>query len=318
MENHLEMATLASRYDLAMEATALLRGDANRDIPGVKEELRQIGSVDIHTITIMDEIGEKLMGKKRGRYITLAIPMLQDGKTLTEVAAITAEELRKLLPPLKNGGLLAVGLGNNQAIADSLGPRVIAQTYATRHLPAEATQFCPICTLAPGVLGITGIETAEILKGVLDHVQPAAMLVVDSLAASSVSRVGTTIQMAENGISPGSGIGNTRQIINSETMGIPVIAIGVPTVVSALSIIRETTGSLCRYWQSLQQAMPQTTPAAITYVEQNLLEAFSGSLMVTPKDIDELIAQVAELLAAAIAMAIHPAAAITNYHDFIR
>ncbi|MEG1661864.1 MAG: hypothetical protein RR332_05035, partial [Clostridiales bacterium] len=86
MENHLEMATLASRYDLAMEATALLRGDANRDIPGVKEELRQIGSVDIHTITIMDEIGEKLMGKKRGRYITLAIPMLQDGTTLTEVA----------------------------------------------------------------------------------------------------------------------------------------------------------------------------------------------------------------------------------------
>ncbi len=318
MEDFSKLAPLAGRLDLAMEATALLRGDADIELPGVSEEVRRQGEVDIHTITIINEAGEQLMCRPKGRYITLTIPELNDGEILAQVAQTTAQELQALLPPLQGGGLLAVGLGNNLAIADALGPRVVAQTYATRHLPNRPPELSPLCTLAPGVLGVTGIETAEILKGVIDHVQPDVMLVIDALAAASVSRVGVTIQMAENGICPGSGVGNNRQKIDRETMGVPVIAIGVPTVVSALSIIRETAVSLSGYWHSLGQCMPDATTEAVTFAEHSLLEAFSGPLMVTPKDIDELIDNVAELLAAAIAIAVHPAATGQNYHDFIK
>ena len=318
MVNFSSYPGFAARMDLAMEATSILRGDKNIELPGIDEQVCQKNGTTIHTITILNQQGEQLIGKKCGRYITLSIPPIQDSDTMADIAEVTANQLSLLLPEQRSDCLLAVGLGNNQAIADALGPRVIEQTYATRHLPLDNSDWATVCAIAPGVLGVTGIETAEILKGLCDHVHPSAMLVVDSLAASSISRVGTTIQMAENGISPGSGIGNNRMSINQETMGVPVIAIGVPTVVSALSIISETAGHLCGYWQSKGMDIPEPDEKSIEYAEQNLLTAFDGKLMVTPKDIDDLIDTVAQLIAAAIAIAVHPAADKNNYHDYLR
>ncbi len=318
MTNTADYSALAAYYDLANEATEALRGEENREIPGIKEEVCQKGPVEVHIVTIMNQTGETLLQKKQGRYITLSLPELNDSDTMEEVAKVTAEYLNSLLPPLRQGGLMLVGLGNNSAVADSLGPKVVSKTYATRHLHQLPEDLGALCTLAPGVMGATGIETAEILKGAAEHIHPDAILVVDSLAAASVSRVGVTVQMSENGICPGSGVGNARQAITAQTMGVPVIAIGVPTVVSACSIIKETAASLGKYWQSQGRSCPAASGEAVAFAAEELLQAFSGVLMVTPKDIDDLIAKVAEVLAAAIALAIHPAAIRQGYHSFIK
>ncbi|MCR4962495.1 MAG: GPR endopeptidase [Firmicutes bacterium] len=318
MTNAADYTALAAYYDLADEAAALLRGQGNRELPGIKEEVCQNGPVKAHTVTIYNQTGERLLRRSRGRYITLSLPDLDDGETMEQVAQITAGYLASLLPPLGKGGLMLVGLGNDSAVADSLGPKVVDKTYATRHLQPSPEDFGMLCALAPGVLGATGIETAEILKGAAEYVRPDAILVVDSLAAASVSRVGVTVQMSESGICPGSGVGNARQAITAQTMGVPVVAVGVPTVVNAYSIIRETAESLGRYWQRQGKSYPAGSGEAVAFAAGELLQAFSGVLMVTPKDVDDLIAKVAEVLAAAVALVIHPAALRQGYHSFIK
>ncbi len=323
-ENLQGAATLARRLDLAIEANALVRGTANVEIPGVAEEVQQENGVIIHIITVLNEQGEAALHRPQGKYITLDIPPADSEETIAAIAAVAAKQLAGLLPVSGtfNRPILVVGLGNNNAIPDALGPRVVDLTYATRHIfqngqkPAGLT---PVCTIAPGVLGNSGIETAEIIMGICEHIHPAALIVVDSLAAASVTRVGTTIQMADTGIKPGSGIGNRRTGIDEEMAGCPVIAIGVPTVVDTASIISETVKSLDNYWEGKAQLFPtKIDEGACRFAEKQLLERFRGRLMVTPKDIDELIASDAEIIAAAIAIAVHSGADKNNYHDFIR
>ena len=323
-DNLLVSAGLAGGLDLAVEANELLRGSANQELPGVAEEVRQSCGVIIHIITVLNEQGEAALGRPRGRYITLDIPPAESEETIAGIAAVTAEQLGSLLPsPISlNRPLLVVGLGNDHAIADALGPRVIALTYATRHIFRQGQKpagLAPLSAIAPGVLGNSGIETAEIIMGICEHIHPAALIVVDSLAAASVTRVGTTIQIADTGIKPGSGIGNRRSGIDAAMAGCPVIAIGVPTVVDTASIICETVKSLDDYWQGKAQLFPtKIDEGACRFAEKQLLERFRGQLMVTPKDIDELIAADAEIIAAAIAIAVHPGADTNNYLDFIR
>jgi len=198
-------------------------------------------------------------------------------------------------------------------------------TCATRHLfheihKTESTEgLASVCAIAPGVLGNSGIETAEIIKGICEHIHPSVLIVVDSLAAASISRVGTTIQIAETGIKPGSGIGNRRIAIDSSMTHCPVIALGVPTVVDTSAIIAETLNILENYWKGKAMIAPPPLDAeSCTFAEKQLLERFRGRLMVTPKDIDALIATDSEIISAAIAIAVHPAASKENYHDFIR
>ena len=324
-ENYLQAsAAVAARLDLAVEASSLLRGAANIEIPGVAEEVQQQDGVIIHIITVLDEQGEAALNRPRGKYITLDIPPADSAEAIAAIAAVSAQQLAKLLPKpaAPNQPTLVVGLGNNNAIPDALGPRVADLTYATRHIFQNGQQpegLSPVCTIAPGVLGNSGIETAEIIMGICEHIRPSALIVVDSLAAASVTRVGTTIQLSNTGIKPGSGIGNRRLGINEKTTGCPVVAIGVPTVVDTASIIAETLKSLDAYQgRGNADSSAEIDAAACQFIEQQLLERFRGQLMVTPKDIDELIASDAEIISAAIAMALHPAANKNNYHDFIR
>ena len=188
-------------------------------------------------VKIVEEKAEQLMGKPRGNYITIEAPALRDNNRLAqrEVAEILAEKLKSLFNLPENANILLVGLGNWNATPDALGPKVINQSMVTRHLYKYAPEelqggLRSVSALAPGVLGITGIETAEIIKGVVEKIKPELIIVVDSLAAGSVERIATTIQIADTD-QPGSGIGNKRSGINQETMGVLVIAVGIPTVV---------------------------------------------------------------------------------------
>ncbi|MPN05548.1 Germination protease [bioreactor metagenome] len=177
----------------------------------------------------------------------------------------------------------------------------------------------PICTLAPGVLGITGIETAEIIKGVVEHVHPVCIIAVDSLAAASIQRVGTTIQISDTGINPGAGVGNKRQPINKETMGIPGIAIGVPTVVNTSIIIYETLNSLLEYWREKGYTkIPAINKETVCDISKRMLSAFEGNMVVTPKEIDQLVMDISRIIAAGIAQAAHPGVNEENYHLYIR
>ncbi|MDO4581811.1 MAG: GPR endopeptidase [Bacillota bacterium] len=317
------LAAYAARMDLIGEASALLRGDADTEIAGVSEQRESCGDIVVHTIKVLNDEGARNIGKSVGSYITIEMPPAEDQHTLANIAATTAAQLSRLLPPLNNGTLLVVGLGNRKAVPDALGPAVVELSYATRQLLRDdkqaARELASVCTLAPGVSLDSGIDSAELIRGVAASLKPCALIVVDSLAAASVKRVGTTIQIGDSGITPGSGLGNQAAALDRATLGIPVIAIGVPTVVDTTAIIWETLQALAGYRaKRLPDARLAVDEAACDYVEQQLLTAFNGRLMVTPKDIDDLIAAAAEIIAAAIAIAAHPAADAENYHDYIK
>ena len=270
---------------------------------------------------IFNAEGSHAINKPCGRYITCSLPDRKTPRRTGQAAAVIANELTSLLPNLHGRTLLLAGLGNESAVPDSLGPAVVAASYATRqifdHNPPLGLER--LCTIAPGVLGMSGIETAEILRGICDRLSPAAVIAVDALAAASISRVGTTVQLSDSGIAPGSGVGSGRASLNQETLGCPVVAIGVPTVVDTSAIVSETIDALRQYWlQQTSSRLPELDDKGREYIEQSLLASFQGRLMVTPRDIDDLIADMAELLAAAIAICVHPACNESNYFDFIK
>ncbi|NPV25850.1 MAG: GPR endopeptidase [Firmicutes bacterium] len=307
--------------DLAIEAHELLRGQTGQEIPGVREDKEQYDFATITTVVIMTPEGEQAMGKPRGNYITIEAPGLShsDPDIQTKISQLLSAKLKNLLRLDNNATVLIIGLGNWNATPDALGPKVVDQSIITRHLFKYAPEALvpgmrPVCALAPGVLGITGIETAEIIKGVVEKVQPNAIIVIDALAAKSVNRIGTTIQLADTGIHPGSGVGNKRTGINQATMGVPVIAIGVPTVVHAAVIIEEAIQTLFRELKMYQGLRPLAVDDTIRQV----LEPFGGNLTVTPKEIDSMIQTVSKTIAGGISMALHPQVNPNNFALYLQ
>jgi len=240
---------------------------------------------EITEIIIDDDSLTDTLGKGKGRYITL------EGESLSrftddyeEMAQELANELKSFLP---DGEILVVGLGNSDITPDALGPQMASKVLATRHLRDELgdeeeflTSLRQVSVFAGGVLGQTGIETAEIVRAVCREIKPAAVIVVDALACSDISRLGTTIQISDTGISPGSGVANTRKELSERVLGVPVIAVGVPTVVDMHTIVRSFTDT------EIMADIP--------------------NMMVTPRDIDRLIERAAELIAFGINLALHP------------
>ena len=231
--------------DLAVEAHEIVRGEAGREIPGVIVDREKYENTTVTIVKIVEEDAEQLMGKPRGNYITIEAPALRDNnrEAQQEVAEVLAEKLKSLFNLPENANILLVGLGNWNATPDALGPKVINQSMVTRHLykyaPEELQGIALRQRLAPGVLGITGIETAEIIKGVVEKIKPELIIVVDSLLPAALSGLPPPSE-SQIPISPGSGIGNKRSGINLETMGVPVIAVGIPTVVNAAVIAQVT------------------------------------------------------------------------------
>lgn len=277
------------RTDLAVERRALCK---DRHSENVRMQTRTRGEVKITEIEVLNEAGAEEIGKPKGKYITLEIPEFSHDSELLDgrLSALT-DTLSDLLPD-RNGSVLVAGLGNESITPDALGPKTARGIFATRHIDKQMAvglgfpDLRPVSAVTFGVLGQTGLETAEALKALADAIHPCAVITVDALAARSLSRLGNTVQLTDTGITPGSGVGNSRARIDRETLGVPVIAVGVPTVVDAVTLIRDFTGD-----------------------EQDLHEAAekeAREMMVTPREIDTLIRRASRFLSLALNCALQP------------
>ena len=281
------------RTDLAMERAG---GETGR---GVEVNSRCQGAVETTLVRIVNREAAQRLNKAEGEYWTLQHPCLSElaPEERMRMAELTAREIRRMLPG--EGEVLVVGLGNRYMTADALGSRTAEGVYVTRHLDAgERRKLRPVSAMAPGVLGITGVETAEMVRGVVERIRPKAVIAVDALAAMETSRICTTIQVTDTGIRPGSGVGNHRAGLTRETLGVPVIAVGVPMVVYASTIVRD----------ALKEMLAQgSTAEKAEAMAERLAQGALGELVVTPRSIDELVAHLADTLALAINTALQPA-----------
>ncbi len=264
------------RTDLAMEAKELWEQSAGKTtrLEGVRARQRD----HITEVEILNEKGQKALGKPIGRYVTIELP--RHDRSVQQPAQELARELQELMELEQGQSVLVVGLGNTGVTPDALGPQTLPRLFITRHLiegmPEHFGGCRSVSAVAPGVLATTGVESLELVRGVVSHVKPDRVLCVDALAAGSVDRLCSTVQCSNAGIAPGSGVGNCRAPFSKETLGVPVCAVGVPTVVDA--------------------------PGA-------------ASMIVTPRDIDEQIRYLSALVAGGINLALHPE---FDYEDFIQ
>lgn len=272
------------RTDLAIERHETLK---ENEIEGIETEIFKQSKVKITKIKVTDDKGSEKIGKPKGTYITAEIPPLTKyNDSESEITEILGKELMNLLP--KNGTVLTVGLGNNNITPDALGPLSCEMILATRHISGELADCAGLGSLRPsavfstGVLGQTGVESSEIIKGLVQLLEPCAVIVIDALAARRLSRLGCTVQMSDTGIIPGSGVGNRRNAVNSDTLGVPVISIGVPTVVDALTLAND-----------LSQGN----------IEEN---DESRNMIITPREIDLVISRAARLVAMSVNKALQP------------
>ncbi len=314
--------------DLALEAREIIQGKTGQEIPGVKVDRESYDIADVTIVSIENKSAESIMGKPVGVYITIDAPAIggRDPQAHHDIGLVVSKMLGKLMDLPEKTHVLIVGLGNWNATPDALGPNVVSSTIVTRHIFNYAPQelkigMRPVSAIAPGVLGTTGIETAEIVKGVVEKIKPDLVIAIDSLAARTVSRIGTTIQIANTGIKPGSGVGNQRLGINEATLGIPVIAIGVPTVVHGAVIAQDTIEQFMdqlRNSKTLHKLYQMLNPDFSHDVIQKVLEPFGGRLMVTPKEIDDLIRRASKIIAGGLTKAIHPNLTEDDYQYYLQ
>lgn len=298
------MGNFQVRTDLALEVRESYEEDDIR-LRGVKVEEQSDKQKEIYTtiVHIETENGAKAMGKPVGIYITIEAPNMSspDEGYHREISIEFAKHLRKMLGKERDS-ILVVGLGNREVTPDALGPNVVNNLHITRHmikeygrLPSDVEKTGEISAIVPGVMGQTGMETLEIIKGVVQETHPKVVIAVDALAARSTRRLNRTIQITDTGITPGSGVGNHRNAINEETVGVPVIAVGVPTVVDAATIVNDTMEELIEQMdhsenmQRLGGTLGTLDQAEKHQMIRELLSPHLNTMFVTPKDIDETV-----------------------------
>lgn len=312
------------RTDLAVESREMhLENNNVTSLEGT--EIQEEGPVT--RVKILTNKAATLLNKEIGNYITIDVPRdtfdTQEG--YEELCKITATELKNLIHLKKDDTVLVVGLGNRNITPDSLGPQVTDGLLVSRHLiaymPEEIDErLVPLCAISPGVLGITGIETSEIIKGVTEKVRPSLIIAVDALCSRKMERINTTIQISDTGIIPGGGIGNKRNAINKETMGVPVISMGVPTVVDAGTIASDVIDLLLKGMTS--QASPQLYKVLKTVEDFDKVSLISevltpGEFIVTPKEIDTDIKNISSVIANGINIAVHEGIGLDDIDRYI-
>ena len=268
----------AKRTDLALEARELWQESAEKTtrLSGVKATKQRAEGYTVTRVDILDERGEKALGKPRGTYRTIDLTAFWQRKSDFFERAVRAVggQLKELLPG--EGTVLVIGLGNGAMTPDAVGPLAADNVLVTRHLiaamPKHFAGFRPVAVFRTGVLGTTGVESAETVRGLVAEVQPSLVIAVDALASRRVGRVCATVQISDTGIIPGSGVGNHRAALNQETLGIPVFAIGVPTVVDAATL-----------------AADLLEESGIADIDADKLRSSQQNLMVTPRDIDQQV-----------------------------
>ena len=272
------------RTDLALERHELLKDN----VPdGVESRTYEKNSVNFTKIKITNANGSESLGKPEGTYITAEIPSLIKSTVDEEIVTVIGEELGALLPP--HGDVLVVGLGNTDITPDAIGPESVEMVLATRHITDELSDdlglgnLRPVAGFVPGVLGKTGVETAESIKGIVNAIRPCAVIVIDALAARRLRRLGNTIQMSDTGIIPGSGVGNSRTAVNNDTIGVPVISIGIPTVVDAQTLVNDLTDD-----------------------KNKISSKENREMIITPREIDLVVERASKMIALAINKALQP------------
>ncbi|EEM81921.1 Germination protease [Bacillus thuringiensis serovar huazhongensis BGSC 4BD1] len=354
MKEPLDLSKYSIRTDLAVEAHQMLQEsqEEQKGIQGVIVKEREEEGTIITKVTI-DEAASEAMGKKPGNYLTLEVQGIrqQDTELQQKVERIFAKEFSYFLEEIgvtKEASCLIVGLGNWNVTPDALGPIVVENVLVTRHLfqlqPESVEEgFRPVSAIRPGVMGITGIETSDVIYGIIEKTNPDFVIAIDALAARSIERVNSTIQISDTGIHPGSGVGNKRKELSKETLGIPVIAIGVPTVVDAVSITSDTIDFILKHFgrEMKEGNKPSRSllPAGFSFGEKKklteedmpdeksrnmflgavgtleeeekrrliyeVLSPLGHNLMVTPKEVDTFIEDMANVIASGLNAALH-------------
>lgn len=298
------------RTDLALEEKERFESD-QVEVQGVvlEEEYDKEREIRVTTVRIETENGAKTMGKPVGTYLTIEAPNLSSPdegihrEVSEELAKYLIEVMKKIIPESEHDKeVLVIGLGNRQATPDALGPYVADNLNVTRHIVKEYGKYaaleemnCVVSAIVPGVMAQSGMETAEIIKGVVRETKPDLLIVIDALAARNSRRLNRTIQIADTGINPGSGVGNYRNAITKETIGVPVIAIGVPTVVDAVTIVSDTMENLLSALETSESlkgvglVLGGYSEAEKYELIKELIAPNLNSMFMTPKDIDETV-----------------------------
>ncbi len=280
--------------DLAVEARELASAGSG-EIEGVKNICRTVGDFQITEITIENETGSRLLEKPCGKYVTVEMP---DEVDFDKGVSVISQELLRILPQSCKK-VLVIGLGNENVTPDALGPETVKSIVVTRHLQEDLSEVfeknsvSTVSAIAPGVMGQTGIESAEIIKSLINCIKPDAVITIDALCARRLSRLARTVQITDTGLKPGSGIGNTRAELSKQTLGVPVIAMGMPTVVSAVTLTADI--------MALLSGEHDKRDDIYHAVEKNI----GLDLFVTPKEVDSLVSQCGKILAMAINLSLH-------------
>lgn len=306
------------RTDMAVERTDVYKKANNiqKDIDGIEVEKESQEDIEISRVKIINEEGEKALAKPMGNYITLDVKniKLAEDEKIEQIAEVLANELRKVIGQhiSDTEDILVVGLGNLYVTPDSLGPKVISDIEITRHileympkLMAEDTR--PVSAISPGVLGTTGIETMEILKGIVENIKPKMLIVIDALASRSIERISSSIQIADTGIVPGAGVENARKEISQKTLGIPVIALGIPTVVDLASITNDCINLFIENLQEKAMSNDYLNKLKEKDNYEEIKEALipkDYNMIVTPKEIDKLIENMSKIVSKGINMSL--------------
>lgn len=274
------------RTDIALERQEML---ADTDQKGIRVRKWKKENARVTEIEILNDYGEQTLNKPKGKYITVDLPEFSHESELLDGRLTAISESIKNLLPENFQKILVAGLGNNDITPDALGPLCAKQIFATRHIKGDLitdlslTNLKSVAAVSTGVLGQTGIETAEYIKGIVDLIKPDAVIIIDALASRRLERLGKTVQLTDTGITPGSGVGNFRKTIDKTTLGVPVISMGVPTVVDGNTIVSDLTGGKA---------------------QNNQINA--DEMMVTPREIDTIISRAARLISLSINCALQP------------
>lgn len=312
---------ISLRTDLALEAREIYeQGNDGSNIPGVKIDTKELDDCIVTKVEVLDEQGSQIMNKGIGIYTTIESKLMKydDDESREQVIEYLKDELIDILGNDKTKKTLVIGLGNWNITSDALGPKAVSKTLVTRHIFKNYNKeydddFTEVAGLSPGVMGITGIETSEIVKSIVDMIKPDRVIAIDALASRKMERVNSTIQISTAGISPGGGVGNKRKALNKDYLGVDVIAIGVPTVVDAATLtsdvldlaidnLMEQSKESKDFYNMLKELKEEEKYHFI----RESLEPYDKNLIVTPKDIDDTIENLAVIISEGLNRSLHP------------
>lgn len=318
--------------DLAVESRELYNETHDVELEGVSVDVKEYENYSVTRVEVLNKNGMEKMRKPIGQYITIDVPNLNrtDEDLKDEISQVLAKEIKGMGLNNPHSKILIIGLGNWNISPDALGPKVVERVLVTRQYFINYNKdfdetMANVAAMSPGVMGITGIESYDIVKGVVDKIKPDLVVAVDALASRKMNRISTTIQLSDTGISPGGGVGNKRMALNKETLGVPVLSLGIPTVVNAATIVSDTLDLIIhslkeqaevgKEFYSLLETL--TSEDKYTLIEE-VLNPFMANTIVTPKEIDILIDDLSIIIANGLNIALHPGIDLKDVNRYVR